>query len=351
MRHTWRVVAPAHAVTHKFLMHEILAFSALHKAYKLPEQRVEYYTMGIHHQDLAIRGVREKLQDVTPHEAAAIVATSTLLTLSVLASTGFEFSFPEIPSSQGAIDGILNIFSLMQGMGNVLALAQVHVMDSFLAPMFQDPREATPSQPMLQELNIQLPTLISFVEGTTYLPEDEREVYLGVIRHFEPGLRSAMPPRVDNRELRFLFFWPLCVGPQFLTYLRQRHSGAIAVIMYYATILFTAQSRYWFLQGWEKLMRECIKEIHQDWSPAVQWPASFIDHVPTYSLFSNLGQAFGKSHVPSANDPVYPTRAPVEVPLRYYPAPSVTPEQKTNKSPALSTYHAAPGLAADQETN
>jgi hypothetical protein len=141
MRHTWRVDAPKHAVAHAYLMHEILAFSAFHKAHKLAEQRAEYYSIGIHHQDLAIRGVRGKLHNVTAHEAAAIVATSTLLTLSVFASTGFELAYSEIPNSQGAIDGILNIFSLMQGMGNVLALAQGHVVNSFLAPMFRDPRE------------------------------------------------------------------------------------------------------------------------------------------------------------------------------------------------------------------
>jgi len=135
MRHTWRVEAPQHAVNHTFFMHEILAFSALHKAHKLPDQRAQYYAFGIHHQDLAIRGVREELQEVTAEEAPAIVATSTLLTLSVFASTGFELNYPEIMSSQGAIEGILNIFNLMQGMGNVLQLAQVHVLDSFLSPM------------------------------------------------------------------------------------------------------------------------------------------------------------------------------------------------------------------------
>lgn len=135
MRHVWRVDVPKHAVTHTFFMHEILAFSALHKAHLLPDQRAQYYAFGIHHQDLAIRGVRGKLHNVTAHEAAAIVATSTLLTLSVFASTGFELNYSEVPNSQGAVDGILNIFSLMQGMGHVLQLAQVHVLNSFLAPM------------------------------------------------------------------------------------------------------------------------------------------------------------------------------------------------------------------------
>ena len=171
MRYLWRIEAPKHAVTHTFLMHEILAFTAFHKASQMPDKRKDYYTSGIHHQDLAIKGMRPKLQNIVPDEAPAIVATSTLLTLGVFASTGFEASCEDIPSPPSAIDGILNIFSLMQGMGSVLALAQVHVLGSFLGPMFQDPLEHTPSQPLLQELIQHIHGLVSFIETKTDLPE------------------------------------------------------------------------------------------------------------------------------------------------------------------------------------
>lgn len=310
MRHTWRVDTPKHAVAHTFLMHEILAFSALHKAHKVPERGAEYYTLGIHHQDLSIRGVREKLHNVTSHEAAAIVATSTLLTLSVFASTGFELNFVETSSPLSAIDGILNIFNLMQGMGNVLALAQVHVTSSFLAPMFRDAVEAIPSQPMLQELIDQLPKLWSFIDTTPNLLAAEREEYRGVIGHFEPVLRMSMLPMVDNRELRFLFLWPLYLGPAFLTFVRERRSGALAILMYYATILFVSQSRYWFMQEWGKhLMRACLEKLDQEWTQAVQWPASFIKVQSNWSLFSDL--------VRSRNGPALPTQVPGTTPSVY----------------------------------
>ncbi|KAH7067527.1 hypothetical protein BKA63DRAFT_119344 [Paraphoma chrysanthemicola] len=289
MRHTWRVVAPQHAVTHAFFMHEILAFSALHKAFRVPEQRSKYYTCGIHHQDLAIRGIRERLHHVTEDEAAPIIATSTLLTLSVFASTGFELNFPEIPSSQDAIEGILNIFSLMQGMANVLTVAQNTVTNSWLSPMFQDAPQVIASQPLLQDLVHQIATLISFIHARSDLTMTEKNTYLNVIGYFEPALKMAMPPRVDNRELRFLFFWPVHLQPDFTILVRQRSSGALAILMYYSTMLFVAQSRYWFMQGWgEQMIRACSEAIGADWLPCVQWPMSFVNHQPTYGLFTNL---------------------------------------------------------------
>ncbi|KAF1921485.1 hypothetical protein BDU57DRAFT_535138 [Ampelomyces quisqualis] len=346
MRHTWRIDAPQHAVGHTFFMHEILAFAALHKARKLPEKRSQYYAFGIHHQDLAIRGVRAQLLNITLHEAPAIVATSTLLTLSVFASTGFELNYFESPGSQGAIDGILHIFNLMQGMANVLALAHAHVVNSWLAPMFRDPDEVIPSQPMLQDLISQLPRLISFIQCKHDLPESEKTIYLGVIASFEPLLQTSMQPCVDNRELRFLFAWPRHLQPDFLGLLRQRYDGAIAIVMYYCTILFASQSRYWFMDRWgEQLMRACFETLGQDWLPAVRWPASFINQNPTLGLFSNLAQSqHGPSNQlqhPTQSSFIYPQRKPVDVSYRQH-ATVPSPPHKTQIGHDVALYSQHP---------
>ncbi|KAL5119998.1 hypothetical protein ACEQ8H_002096 [Pleosporales sp. CAS-2024a] len=296
----WKLEAPQRAVHHRFLMHEILALAALHKAHKLPEQRSQYYAFGIHHQDLSIRGVREKILHVTPHEAAAVAATSTLLTLSVFASTGFELVHDDIQTSQGgAIDGILNIFSLMQGMGKVLAIAQMHILDSWIAPSFREPTEAIPSQPMLQELINQIPPLIHLIENKSDLPEAERKVCLGAIAGLEPVLQMCTSPCMDNRELRFLFIWPMRLQADFMGFLRNRHPGALAIVMYYTTMLFVSQSRYWFLEAWgEQLMRACYEELDVEWRNGVQWPASFINHKLTWDVFHHLVKDRPGSSIP-----------------------------------------------------
>ena len=336
MRYTWRVEAPKVATTHIYLMHEILAFAAFHKASQLPDRCLEYYTLGIHHQDLAIKGMRPKLQSITPEEAPAIVATSTLLTLGVFASTGFEAAHAEETTQTSAIDGILNIFTLMQGMGNILALATAHVFESFLGPMFRDPLEYTPSQPLLQELLHRLPTLVSFLETKLDLSEQERALFLSVIAHFEPVLKLASPPRVDNRELRFLFFWPLHLDGNFLASVRQRHSAALVILMYYATMLFAAEPRYWFMTGWgHRLMKACYDEVDKSWLPVLQWPASFLETDPTWNLFRNTSQGpYGGLEIPQGQlreqpSLPYAQQLPQTVPFRENPKPpSKTTEQK-----------------------
>jgi len=196
---------------------------------------------------------------------------------------------------------------------------------------------------MLQELIHQIPTLISFIESEPGLPDQERKLYLSVIAHFEPVLQMAMPPRVDNRELRFLFFWPLHLQPEFFSFLRQKRPGALAILMYYATMLSASQSRYWFLEGWgERLMRACFEELEQNWQPAVQWPVSFINHNPTYDLFTNLAQMRRISSTTSRETSVgnlgYPQRRSVEIPYVHYataPRPSYGDGPSSNKGPYI----------------
>ncbi|KAH4002397.1 hypothetical protein HBI70_093410 [Parastagonospora nodorum] len=155
-------------------------------------------------------------------------------------------NYPEIPSSQGAIDGILNVFNLMQGMSNVLAVTKAHIVNSFIAPIYRELADPIPSQPMLDEVLQRLPALTSFVESKSDLSELERSVYLVAIASMRPCLQMAQSPCVDNRELRFLFFWPMSLHPDFLNLVRQRSAGALAIVMYYTTILFASQSRFFF---------------------------------------------------------------------------------------------------------
>lgn len=133
----------------------------------------------------------------------------------------------------------------------------------------------------------------------------------------------AILPRVDNRELRFLFFWPLYLQPDFLSLVRSKRSGALAVLMYYTTMLFASQSRYWFMEGWgERLMQACFEELEQDWLPAVKWPASFINHNPTFGLFANLAHTrqigSASSQVPGSSNPTHAQRRAIEVPHLQY---------------------------------
>lgn len=333
IRRMWRIDAPKHAVTHPYLMHEMLAFAAFHMVHKTQSDlRQEYYTFGVHHQDCAIRGLRRNISAITAHEAPSIIATSTLLTLSVFASTGFDAEWASPESVPSAIDGLLNCFYLAQGMGNVLALAQATITDSFLSPMFSDPPEVTPSQPLLTELMLQTPSLTEYLRNKHDLPEGERAIYLAAVACFDPCLSISVPPKVDNRELRFLMFWPLHINADFIGLLQQRKPGALTVLMYYATILLAAEPRYWFMNKWgQRVLKECHKLIDPSWVSAIQWPLSFLNSNDTFDLFAHLVRRQDSAAL--AGGILYPQPLAAEIPHRdtapTQPASSAAPDRSS----------------------
>lgn len=81
--------------------------------------------------------------------------------------------------------------------------------------------------------------------------------------------------------------------------------------MYYATILFAAEPRYWFMDGWgHRLMKACYDDVDKSWLPVLQWPLSFLDTDATFSLFANMRRlpgVFEQDHasltLPYANQP------------------------------------------------
>jgi hypothetical protein len=152
-----------------------------------------------------------------------------------------------------------------------------------------------------------------------------------------------------------LFFWPLHLRADFLNFFRRRHAGALAIVMYYATMLFASQSRYWFMEGWgEQLMRACYEELDQDWLPSVRWPASFINQNSAWSAFSNLlhiqqGPSLPLER-PGAGPSVYPQRKPTEVPIRQYitVSPSSQDISAGAHMPPFSQHLAATASRPDQ---
>lgn len=277
-RHMWRAIGPKIATTFTFLMHEILAFSAFHLAFLEPDKRREHFTLGMHHQDHALRGMRKGLRDVSQENASALFATSTLLTLSVWASRGQDAMDPG-PTTQNVFDDLADIFALIQGMGMVVGAAQMTILQGPFGQMFKDPDHETPAQPMFAQILEHVCALSTTVEQHESLDEDLRRELAAFVALIRDNLLRSSRPCMDNRELRFLFYWPLHLSPNFLHLLRQQHEGALTVLMYYAVVLYAAEPIYWFMQGWADRTMSGISKavVDPEWRKAMEWPLHFIE--------------------------------------------------------------------------
>ncbi|PVH95735.1 hypothetical protein DM02DRAFT_139248 [Periconia macrospinosa] len=282
----WRTQWTKAGIEHTFLMHEILAISALHLAATNPSQQSMYHALGIHHQDHALRGMRKVLGTITEANASALFATSVLITITVYASRGQDAMYPHtdnegmpLASINSVIDDLVDIFQLIQGMGFVISTAQIHVIKGPFAPMLSENTRETPSQPMFPQLLERIPSLLYFLENECDLTEEYRRELVAFVALMRETLLHAMRPCQDNREAHFLFYWPLHLSPNYLSRLRAGDEAALAILMHWAVVLFAAEPRMWCLIGWGDRVVKAISDAVTSpmWRSAIEWPLRLVE--------------------------------------------------------------------------
>ncbi|KAF2744930.1 hypothetical protein M011DRAFT_407328, partial [Sporormia fimetaria CBS 119925] len=279
VRNFWCVEAPKQAVHHPHLLHEILAISALHKAYLEPAERSTFYALGIHHQDLAIKEMRKALPKLTPQSSGAMLATSALISLTSLATTGLmahDGSTRPRPSA----DDLVDVFALQQGMYSILHQNHSHVLDGPFAILVRHHTHPStigpedPEQPILSAIAAQMPSVVAAIEKQQMVPTVRVEV-LAAIASLTSCLEFANIPGASTRELRFIFLWPNRLSSVYCTMLRRKEPAALVVLCYYVVAFYASESVYWFCEGWaDRVVRNIADTIGHDpiWRPMIQWP-------------------------------------------------------------------------------
>ena len=87
----WHMIVPKIALSHDWLMHSILAISALHIAHLNPDQRHTYRKRAANHEDHALQGQRRALANPSIHNGDALFAfTLTIIYLAFAAHDASE---------------------------------------------------------------------------------------------------------------------------------------------------------------------------------------------------------------------------------------------------------------------
>ncbi|KAK0638163.1 Sterol uptake control protein 2 [Lasiodiplodia hormozganensis] len=86
VQQTWKGSVIELAFDHGFLLHSILAFSALHMAHLHPQDKAIYGNVAARHQDKALSDVHSEIANITAHNCEALLAFSLLTVCYIPAS-------------------------------------------------------------------------------------------------------------------------------------------------------------------------------------------------------------------------------------------------------------------------
>lgn len=269
---------PKIALSHPFLMHGVLALSALHLAYlnKNGDRVNEYDELAAGHQTLALALFRKELDNITPSNSAALFVFSSIATV-------LAFASPQISGmhSLSPIDEMLQISTLCRGIAEILQTSRgwlENSSDSWVTDMLSSRKRSSKMQSPPADIEAKLAPVYKLNADLTRTGLNIQEAVaceeaISELSHVFQRLNSGY------QDLS-VFRWPIVIKPVLFSLLRDRRPLALVVLAHFCILLHKVSDRWW-LESWPRLLLQSIHDrLDVSWREHIQWPMEALELVP-----------------------------------------------------------------------
>lgn len=277
----WRVVIIREALCYPFLMHQVLAVSALHLGNTTASRSEHYYHRATQLQSAAMTGFYALQGFVDRQSCVAILIFSSLLGLHVLA----DRSRTESLDNNGIIDHFLHCIRLMRGVS-------VLVVQDWLDTIKQRPEIAPLLGPSQRPSDIpeEISHLKSLLSHPGKLGDEAVMAYTRAIDSLGWMYAGSGVPQRTYRNVRWIMAWSLHSTSQYLDLVAERRPEALIILAYYAALLHFHDS--WMVGQTGPLIIKAINaHLGNYWSRWMQWPNSLVDAVEGELRYESVRQS------------------------------------------------------------
>ncbi|KAF2118698.1 hypothetical protein BDV96DRAFT_568346 [Lophiotrema nucula] len=276
LQRIWQQVVPQIAFTHGFLLHGILAFSALHLARSQPERKTLLYMEASVHHDVGVKGFRIAMSDIAPENFDACLAFSTIVAAYAWASSdrAGDLFFSDTLASEEQSN--VEWASLLRGVFTLLDAAGEWMSSSALKMILHPPpMTPTPAEVMDPKLGIKLTALSQLWDlSPENFSVDEMEALSTTLALLREECELVMSSNDDHLIdiVSIVYGWPIKVPAAFLAMVQELRPEALIVLAHYSLLLNKAES-VWFMQGMSRRLLQTIhKKIGKEWESWIAWP-------------------------------------------------------------------------------
>lgn len=260
----WRMAVPEEGLSHPFLMHGILALSALHLARTGPEpsRRAAYLNRAVAHQNQALALFRELLSDVNEGNAKAMFAYASIVVV-------YTFGFPHTPDVQDpwtCIDDLYQVLTLTRGVQQVIRSSSEFLNHSTFAPILQveETRPPLPEDAATAIRHLHEANQVCHVHDEAH----ELEIYAATIENIAEMLRwvygGTTTTVIAGR-------WAIKLPSRFLDLLREREPLALVMLAHYGVLLQHLKHRWCFDEWCMRVAKTVWAILDDQWRPLVNW--------------------------------------------------------------------------------
>ncbi|KAF1992800.1 hypothetical protein P154DRAFT_148371 [Amniculicola lignicola CBS 123094] len=271
LQRIWQHVVPRIAFTHDFLLHGILAFSALHLARSQPERKNLLYAEASAHHDIALRGFQSAMLDLIPQNCDACLAFSTIVAAYSWASSNQRgslfFSDPLNLEEPFHVEWA----GLLRGVLTLLNVADEWMASSSMKLVLYptDPQPADAADP---GVSVKLTELRQLWESSPGLFSDDEVAALNVTLALLLEGCVLVRSSFEVDLVTILYAWPIKVPEVFLSMVKMQRPEALIVLAHYSLMLNVANG-IWFMQGMSRhLLQTVHSQIGKEWESWIAWP-------------------------------------------------------------------------------
>ncbi|KAH6877218.1 fungal Zn binuclear cluster domain-containing protein [Thelonectria olida] len=283
----WKTVVPETAFTHKFLMHGLLAVSAVHYAHTHPEHRKEYVLVSNHYQTLALQFFASHLDEISRDSFEPYFFLATFIFL----LTMWSISHPE-DDEKLTPSAVAQSFQLLQGIKLIITFKPMEdwSQDGPLAPLIHSwqPAQTRHSGPFQARMD-QLSVLARALAPSLDVINNQSSCLLAI--ESLRNTHSASHDRNVNLGAREIWIWPITLTRHFIDLISENHPVALIIVAHYAALARPFEHPSWVNQGWTTKVLAAIEaaldEASREW---ISWPMKSMQeciHVDEMSQMSS----------------------------------------------------------------
>ena len=266
----WSMKIPQLALEHPFLMHGLLAVTAIHLADINPQRHYLLVTRALRHKSFALPLFRQLISEITEQNCHAIFTFSSFVIPYALASLDSSESENLIPSNSGRTP---NWMSLIRGAHGLLYNNWRWLLNGPFAPLLE--RTKFPIDFANNPDDGYLTALLPVFSPPDPISSDDQTA-LDICRGAFDELRRvyALPyspcKTVDKKAAATI--WPGTISPAYIQLLRERRPEAIIILAYYCVLVHQVPNCWYFRGFSEKLLSATCQCLSPGWRTWIDWP-------------------------------------------------------------------------------
>ncbi|RVX67026.1 hypothetical protein B0A52_09240 [Exophiala mesophila] len=257
-----------YAVSAPYLMHEVLAISALHLAVLRPEHVTYFRDYSVGLQTRAITLFNGAKTVVNQSTCVPMFLFSTFLGIQVLCDT-LNYYQEEL---NAFLDQFVTYLHLHRGVRAVINQSWDALRNTELKPII----ESTPPRSVEDSGRVECDDLKDLIDKSD-LSESSVAVYHDTIKDLRWVFRIVGRPGAQFDNPQLVFAWPTVISAEYVSLLQQRRPEALVILAYFAALLHRHRQFWCFNDGGTFLVRSISDYLGPYWNTALAWPLDVIN--------------------------------------------------------------------------